>query len=124
MRYALADRKSAAAQNRMRNIADLANEGKSNEPKGQKRGRKKQGVQQDEDTFGAKDSDWKIYKDIVSCLPYYILANNYRKMKMIAKTKKKKLRIWTRWRPSFSRMILNSRWKIPARPVAKHSANF
>ncbi|TIA91978.1 hypothetical protein E3P99_00835 [Wallemia hederae] len=64
MKYALADRKSAAAQNRMRNIADLANEGKAEGPS-QKRGRKRKDEKDaDDDNFGAKDSDWKIYKDI------------------------------------------------------------
>ncbi|TIB39379.1 hypothetical protein E3P86_01149 [Wallemia ichthyophaga] len=66
MKYALADRKSAAAQNRMRNIADLAHEGKTEAAsKGLKRGRKKKEEKEvDDDRFGENDSDWKIYKDI------------------------------------------------------------
>lgn len=66
MKYALADRKSAAAQNRMRNIADLVHEGKTDgASKGLKRGRKKKDEKDtDDDRFGEKDSDWKIYKEI------------------------------------------------------------
>ena len=63
MKYDLADRKSAATQNRMRNIADLANDTKISSDKGTKRGRKR-GNQQEDDTFGANDNDWSIYNEI------------------------------------------------------------
>lgn len=51
----LGDRKSLAAQNRMKNIANLANDDKPQ--KKRKRG-------QGEDDFGADDADWKVYKEI------------------------------------------------------------
>jgi actin-related protein 5 len=52
----LTDRKSLASQMRMKSIANLA----SDTPNGKKR------KKNDDDTFGANDADWNIYKDIVS----------------------------------------------------------
>lgn len=51
----LSDRKSLAAQNRMKSIANLANEGKAG--KKRKRGEK-------EDEFGKNDADWAVYREI------------------------------------------------------------
>jgi len=51
----LGDRKSLAAQNRMKSIANLANDDKP--AKKRKRG-------QGEDDFGADDADWRVYKEI------------------------------------------------------------
>lgn len=51
----LGDRKSLAAQNRMKSIANLANDDKPQ--KKRKRG-------QGEDDFGADDADWRVYKEI------------------------------------------------------------
>ncbi|KAI5479257.1 actin-related protein 5 [Pseudohyphozyma bogoriensis] len=51
----LSDRKSLAAQNRMKSIANLANEGKSG--KKRKRGEK-------DDEFGKNDADWMVYREI------------------------------------------------------------
>ncbi|KAG5636547.1 hypothetical protein H0H81_007677 [Sphagnurus paluster] len=52
---ALGDRKSAAAQARMKNIASLANDDRL--PKKKRKGG-------GEDTFGADDADWAIYRKI------------------------------------------------------------
>lgn len=52
----LSDRKSLAAQQRMKNITSLA----SDQPTGSRK-RRKGG---DEDTFGADDDDWAIYREI------------------------------------------------------------
>jgi actin-related protein 5 len=54
MKAELNDRKSLASQMRMKSIANLA----SDNPNGKKR---RKG---DDDTFGANDADWNIYKDI------------------------------------------------------------
>ncbi|ORX45297.1 actin-like ATPase domain-containing protein [Hesseltinella vesiculosa] len=51
----LSDRKSRASQLRMRSIANLADDNGS--PKRRRKG-------QEEDTFGADDSDWMIYREI------------------------------------------------------------
>lgn len=58
------DRKSAAAQQRMKNIADLANEETGG---GARRKRKAATATIDNDpndTFGANDDDWNLYRDI------------------------------------------------------------
>ncbi|CDZ96567.1 Actin-related protein-Arp5p [Phaffia rhodozyma] len=54
-RAALGDRKSAAAQGRMKSISHLAAEGPASKK------RKKNG---DDDDFGANDDDWGIYREI------------------------------------------------------------
>jgi actin-related protein 5 len=53
---ALSDRKSAAAQARMKSIANLANDDRV--PKKKRKGG-------GEDLFGADDADWAIYRKIV-----------------------------------------------------------
>lgn len=58
LRETLPDRKSAAAQQRMKSITALASE---NNATGTQR-RRKRG--DDEDTFGADDSDWSVYRTI------------------------------------------------------------
>lgn len=55
-RAALSDRKSAAAQARMKSIANLANDDRV--PKKKRKGG-------GEDMFGADDADWAIYRKIV-----------------------------------------------------------
>lgn len=55
-RAALSDRKSAAAQARMKSIANLA--GDDRVPKKKRKGN-------GEDMFGADDEDWAIYRKIV-----------------------------------------------------------
>ncbi|PWN50685.1 actin-like ATPase domain-containing protein [Violaceomyces palustris] len=61
----LSDRKSLAAQQRMKNITALASDGPSASgtasPQAGVRKRKRGG---DEDTFGANDDDWAIYREI------------------------------------------------------------
>ncbi|SCU86349.1 LAME_0D05754g1_1 [Lachancea meyersii CBS 8951] len=58
------DRKSHAAQKRMKNIATLAEE---NSRGGTKRSRQPATVDNDpNDTFGANDEDWLVYNDITS----------------------------------------------------------
>lgn len=57
----LADRRSRASQMRMRSIANLASD--SPTPKRRRKG-------QEEDTFGADDEDWMIYREIVSPKTY------------------------------------------------------
>ncbi|KAI3628967.1 hypothetical protein CBS9595_000039 [Malassezia furfur] len=54
------DRKSAAAQQRMKNITALASEQSNSSGSRQRR---KRG--DDEDTFGADDSDWAVYRNVV-----------------------------------------------------------
>lgn len=54
----LNDRKSLAAQQRMKNITSLA----SDSPSGSTSRRRKKG--NDEDTFGADDDDWNLYREI------------------------------------------------------------
>ncbi|WFD05516.1 Nuclear actin-protein involved in chromatin remodeling [Malassezia vespertilionis] len=58
LRETLPDRKSAAAQQRMKNITALASE--QEQGSGSQR-RRKRG---DDDTFGADDSDWAVYRSI------------------------------------------------------------
>ena len=53
----LGDRKSLAAQNRMKTLTNMASEAPTNKKK------RKKGA--DEDTFGADDDDWAVYRDIV-----------------------------------------------------------
>ncbi|KAK0930259.1 Actin-related protein 5 [Friedmanniomyces endolithicus] len=53
----LGNRKSAASQQRMKNIANLA----SDNPLGRKRRR---GQNPDDDGFGADDADWAVYREI------------------------------------------------------------
>jgi len=53
---AMNDRKSAAAQARMKNIANLASDDRV--PKKKRKGG-------GEDMFGADDADWQIYRKIV-----------------------------------------------------------
>ncbi|KAG6874163.1 hypothetical protein C0995_005581 [Termitomyces sp. Mi166 len=57
---ALGDRKSAAAQARMKSIANLANDDRL--PKKKRKGRA-------EDMFGADDADWAIYRKINTAAP-------------------------------------------------------
>lgn len=57
MRAMLSDRKSAAAQSRMKSISNLAND--SPAPKRRKKNA-------DDDGFGADDADWAVYREIVS----------------------------------------------------------
>jgi actin-related protein 5 len=59
-RTQLGDRKSLAAQNRMKSITSLA----SDQPAARKK-RKKTA----DDTFGANDADWAVYREIVSSSP-------------------------------------------------------
>lgn len=54
---ALTDRKSLAAQNRMKSITTLASDAAAG------RKRKKKGG---DDMFGANDADWAVYREIVS----------------------------------------------------------
>lgn len=51
----LGDRKSLAAQNRMKSIANLASDAPA-------RSKRKKTA---EDTFGANDADWAVYREIV-----------------------------------------------------------
>lgn len=63
------DRKSAAAQQRMKNIADLANdENGSTNPNARKRRRNANASIDNDpnDTFGANDDDWNAYRDITN----------------------------------------------------------
>ena len=63
MKEMLSDRKSLAAQQRMKNITALASDAPTSgsaTPTGSRK-RKKGG---DEDTFGANDDDWAIYREI------------------------------------------------------------
>ncbi|CAO1635528.1 unnamed protein product [Parajaminaea phylloscopi] len=76
-RELLADRKSLAAQQRMKSIASLASDGKgpgsgaaagpdggASSSRGSKRRRGGAGGDKDDDNFGADDEDWAIYRDI------------------------------------------------------------
>lgn len=54
----LGDRKSLAAQQRMKTITNMA----SDEPVTKKKRKKGEG----DDTFGADDEDWAVYREIVS----------------------------------------------------------
>lgn len=74
-RELLADRKSLAAQQRMKSIASLASDGKGTNGGGgdaggtSSRGAKRRrggagGGDKDDDDFGADDEDWAIYRDI------------------------------------------------------------
>lgn len=60
LREALPNRKSAAAQQRMKNIAALASEHDAVSSPGQRR--RKRG--DDDDTFGADDNDWAVYRSM------------------------------------------------------------
>jgi actin-related protein 5 len=57
-RAQLGDRKSAAAQNRMKSLASLAAESNG----GKKR---KKGEEEKDDGFGRDDSDWAVYRELV-----------------------------------------------------------
>lgn len=57
----LGDRKSLAAQQRMKTITDMA----SDKPVVKKKRKKGE----NEDTFGADDEDWQVYREIVSNCP-------------------------------------------------------
>lgn len=65
-RELLSDRKSLAAQQRMKNIASLASEGPSDQASGSRGKRKRASGKDkgDDDNFGADDADWAIYRDI------------------------------------------------------------
>jgi len=56
----LGDRKSAAAQSRMKTIATLAAEDAVGPAKKRKKGGEK------DDGFGRDDSDWAVYREVVS----------------------------------------------------------
>lgn len=61
------DRKSAAAQQRMKNIADLANDqnGSTNAATRKRRRNANASIDNDpNDSFGANDEDWSVYRDI------------------------------------------------------------
>ena len=58
----LGDRKSAAAQSRMKTIATLASEETVSSKKRKKGGDK-------DDGFGRDDSDWAVYREVVSARP-------------------------------------------------------
>ncbi|EGW34252.1 uncharacterized protein SPAPADRAFT_54412 [Spathaspora passalidarum NRRL Y-27907] len=61
------DRKSAAAQQRMKNIADLANDETGSTSATQRKRRRNANATIDNDpndTFGANDDDWNLYRDI------------------------------------------------------------
>ena len=60
LREMLPDRKSAAAQQRMRSITALASEQNTSSTGSQRR--RKRG--EEEDTFGADDNDWSVYRTI------------------------------------------------------------
>lgn len=66
LKEALNDRKSHAAQIRMKNIASLASD-ESTKAGGSKRKRATTTIDNDpNDTFGANDDDWAIYRDIAN----------------------------------------------------------
>ena len=54
---ALGDRKSLAAQQRMKSIATLASDSPTKPSKRRKKG--------NDDNFGANDDDWAVYRTIV-----------------------------------------------------------
>ncbi|KAK6205000.1 vacuolar targeting, actin-related protein [Scheffersomyces amazonensis] len=63
------DRKSAAAQQRMKNIADLANDetGSTSAASRKRRRNATSTIDNDpNDTFGADDDDWSVYRDITN----------------------------------------------------------
>ncbi|RLV95355.1 Actin-related protein 5 [Spathaspora sp. JA1] len=63
------DRKSAAAQRRMKNIADLANDETGSTSAAQRKRRRNANATIDNDpndTFGANDDDWNMYRDITN----------------------------------------------------------
>lgn len=67
MLNSMKDRKSMAAQQRMKNIADLANdETRSTSAASRKRRRNANATIDNDpnDTFGANDDDWSVYRDI------------------------------------------------------------
>lgn len=69
MLASMKDRKSAAAQQRMKNIADLANdEADSTSTASRKRRRNANATIDNDpnDTFGAKDEDWNAYREITN----------------------------------------------------------
>lgn len=59
----LSDRKSLAAQQRMKTITSLASDGPGEGGAGG-RGKRKRGGGDKEDTFGADDDDWAVYRDV------------------------------------------------------------
>lgn len=76
-RAQLGDRKSAAAQNRMKNIASLAAEEKVTKKRKTKGGESEGSLRdakegklttfaETDDGFGRDDSDWAVYREIVS----------------------------------------------------------
>ncbi|KAF8554536.1 actin-like ATPase domain-containing protein [Imleria badia] len=71
---ALADRKSAAAQARMKNIASLAADDRVPKKK------RKAGA---EDMFGADDEDWAIYRKINTAAPSSDEEDNYNQLQII-----------------------------------------
>jgi hypothetical protein len=96
----LSDRKSAAAQQRMKNIASLA----SDAVVGQKRKRKGNGESIvirifrglrliPDDTFGADDADWLVYREIVCTFQtsiFLIIPNESHKRGRMTLMKKRK----------------------------------
>lgn len=58
-RAQLGDRKSAAAQNRMKSLASLAADSGSSK-------KRKKGDSEADDGFGRDDSDWHVYRELVS----------------------------------------------------------
>ncbi|KAG7665784.1 ARP5 [[Candida] subhashii] len=69
LRESFKDRKSAAAQQRMKNIAELANDetGSTSAVSRKRRRNANTTIDNDpNDTFGANDDDWSIYRDITN----------------------------------------------------------
>lgn len=64
LQEAMKDRKSMAAQQRMKNIADLANDSAANGRKRRKNVASATIDNDPNDTFGANDDDWNAYRDI------------------------------------------------------------
>lgn len=64
----LGDRKSAAAQSRMKTIATLAAEDAVGPAKKRKKGGEK------DDGFGRDDSDWAVYREVVSYAKHWGLT--------------------------------------------------
>lgn len=63
----LGDRKSRASQQRMKNIASLADDGPASNSEGGGSNKRRHNVTIDNDpndTFGANDDDWAVYRDI------------------------------------------------------------
>ena len=67
----LSDRRSAASQSRMKTIAGLADDTGIDPIYGPKPRRKRK-RKNDEDTFGADDEDWEVYKDLVHSSLLYL----------------------------------------------------